>query len=41
MPIGIFLTYKATADSNLFDVTSYLDWIKKVFLRKKKTEPAQ
>jgi lipopolysaccharide export system permease protein len=37
LPIGIFLTYKATADSNLFDVTSYLDWFKKLFMRKKKT----
>lgn len=35
LPIGIFLTYKATADSTLFDVTSYLDWFKKKFGKKK------
>ncbi|MCW3070919.1 MAG: putative permease [Bacteroidetes bacterium] len=36
LPIGIFLTYKATADSNLFDATSYLDWFKKMILHSKK-----
>jgi lipopolysaccharide export system permease protein len=36
LPIGVFLTYKATADSNLFDVTSYLDWFKRVFRSRKK-----
>ncbi|MDF2436090.1 MAG: permease YjgP/YjgQ family protein [Bacteroidota bacterium] len=37
LPVGIFLTYKATADSTLFDVTSYFDWFKKL-LRKKKSQ---
>jgi lipopolysaccharide export system permease protein len=39
LPIGIFLTYKATADSSLFDVGSYFTWFKKIFT-KKKTLPA-
>ncbi len=30
LPIGIFLTYKATADSTLFDASSYLGWFKKI-----------
>jgi lipopolysaccharide export system permease protein len=34
MPIGIFLTYKATKDSALFDVDAYLMTIKKIFNRK-------
>lgn len=36
LPIGVFLTYKATADSTLFDAGSYLEWIKRVILRRKK-----
>jgi lipopolysaccharide export system permease protein len=36
LPIGIFLTYKATADSTLFDYTAYLDWFKKKFARANK-----
>jgi len=35
LPIGIFLTIKATSDSSLFDVNAYIDPIKKIFLRKK------
>ena len=34
LPIGIFLTYKATTDSSLFDRTSYSRFFKKL-LRKK------
>ncbi|MCE3280549.1 MAG: permease YjgP/YjgQ family protein [Bacteroidetes bacterium] len=33
LPIGIFLTYKATADSNLFDTSAYVGWIRKLFKR--------
>ena len=36
-PIGVFLTYKATADSSLFDVNVYLAPIKKLFGNKKTT----
>jgi lipopolysaccharide export system permease protein len=36
LPIGIFLTYKATADSTLFDYTSYIDWFKKKFGKARK-----
>lgn len=36
LPIGIFLTYKATSDSNLFDINAYLEPVKKIFRRKKK-----
>jgi len=34
LPVGIFLTYKATADSALFDVDAYLNPLKKLFIRK-------
>jgi lipopolysaccharide export system permease protein len=34
LPIGVFLTYKATKDSALFDVDSYLNPIKKIFSKK-------
>jgi lipopolysaccharide export system permease protein len=34
LPIGIFLTYKATRDSSLFDVESYLAPVKKLFSKK-------
>ncbi len=34
-PIGVFLTYKATSDSSLFDSNAYIDPIKKLFTRKK------
>lgn len=30
-PLGLFLTYKATSDSALFDVEIYKTWVKKVF----------
>jgi lipopolysaccharide export system permease protein len=35
-PLGLFLTYKATADSALFDVELYKTWAKKVFRIKEK-----
>jgi lipopolysaccharide export system permease protein len=34
LPIGIFLTYKATRDSALFDLDAYLSPIKKLFSKK-------
>jgi lipopolysaccharide export system permease protein len=34
LPIGIFLTYKATRDSALFDIDSYLMPFRKLFKRK-------
>lgn len=39
MPIGIFLTYKATTDSALLNIDSYIDTVKKFFERfnRKKT----
>ena len=33
LPVGIFLTYKATSDSSLFDVNAYLNPIKNFFVR--------
>jgi lipopolysaccharide export system permease protein len=36
LPIGIFLTIKATSDSTLFDINSYIHPIKKIFVRRKK-----
>jgi lipopolysaccharide export system permease protein len=41
LPIAIFLTYKAARDSALFDLTYYLDFFKKLFLRLKKTPPIE
>ena len=35
LPVGIFLTYKATVDSALFDLDVYLNPFKKIFVRKK------
>nr|MBA3706270.1 LptF/LptG family permease [Bacteroidota bacterium] len=35
LPIGIFLTYKATSDSNLFDGSTYINAIQNFLLRKK------
>ncbi len=35
LPIGVFLTYKATSDSALFDIDAYINPIKNLFLRKK------
>lgn len=41
LPLGIFLTYKAAKDSALFDMSSYIDPIKKLFNRKKEhADPA-
>jgi lipopolysaccharide export system permease protein len=37
LPVGIFLTYKASKDSVLFDLTAYLDFFKKLFSKKQKT----
>jgi len=34
LPVGIFLTYKATRDSALFDTDAYIMPIKKLFLKK-------
>ncbi len=36
LPIGVFLTYKATVDSALFDIDAYLNPIKKLFAKKSK-----
>ncbi|MBL7889982.1 MAG: LptF/LptG family permease [Bacteroidia bacterium] len=36
LPIGIFLTYKATSDSNLFNIDAYLSPIKNLFSKKNK-----
>lgn len=41
LPVGIFLTYKATADSTLFDTNVYFGWIKKLFNRFKKQQPGK
>ncbi len=35
LPLGMFLTYKAANDSALFDIDSYIQTIKKIFIRKK------
>jgi lipopolysaccharide export system permease protein len=35
-PLGAFLTYKATADSVLFDIDYYRRWIKRIFSRQDK-----
>lgn len=40
LPLGIFLTYKAAKDSALFDITVYLEPIKKFFKRFKKAKHA-
>lgn len=34
LPIGIFLTIKATSDSTLFDMNAYIDPVKKLFRKK-------
>ena len=36
LPIGIFLTYKAAKDSALFDITAYIEPLKKLFKSKAK-----
>lgn len=33
-PLGIFLTYKATVDSALFDIDLYKRWVKQLFVKK-------
>ncbi|MGQ0829068.1 MAG: LptF/LptG family permease [Bacteroidota bacterium] len=38
LPVGIFLTYKATSDSSLLDANAYAETIKKIFKRKKVQE---
>lgn len=38
LPIGAFLTYKATKDSALFDIDAYLNPIKRLFIREKKVK---
>lgn len=35
LPVGIFLTIKATSDSTLFDMNAYIDPVKRLFTRKK------
>ena len=35
LPMGIYLTYKATADSTLFDISSYLNWFKRLLPKKR------
>lgn len=35
LPVGIFLTGKATSDSTLFDMNSYIELLKKLFGKKK------
>ncbi len=35
LPIGIFLTFKATSDSALFDIDAYINPVKNLFIRKK------
>ncbi len=37
-PIGVFLTFKATSDSSLFDANAYIDPIKNFFIRKKEKQ---
>jgi lipopolysaccharide export system permease protein len=34
-PLGIFLTYKATMDSTLFNIDAYKQVFRKLFTRKK------
>ena len=34
LPIGIFLTLKATSDSSLFDVNAYLGVFRRIFRRR-------
>jgi len=32
-PLGVFLTYKATVDSALFDLDFYKRWLKRLFVK--------
>ncbi|MDQ3047907.1 MAG: LptF/LptG family permease, partial [Bacteroidota bacterium] len=36
LPIGVFLTYKATSDSSLFDTNAYIEPIRNFFRKRKK-----
>jgi len=38
LPVGVFLTYKATTDSSLFDANAYIEPIKNFFTRKKENQ---
>lgn len=38
LPIGLFFTYKATSDSAIFNVESYVDPIKRIFKKKEAKE---
>lgn len=38
LPIGVFLTYKATSDSSLFDANAYIDPVKNFFTRNKEEQ---
>jgi lipopolysaccharide export system permease protein len=40
LPIGIFLTYKATRDSALFDSGAYVRFFRKIFFRSKRSQIA-
>lgn len=40
LPIGIFLTYKATSDSSLFEIDAYLGPVRRYFLRLFKRDEA-
>ena len=40
LPIGMFLTYKATRDSVLFDRDAYLRFLRKIIFRSKRSLPA-
>jgi lipopolysaccharide export system permease protein len=37
-PIGVFLTFKATSDSSLFDANAYIEPIKRLFTRKSRQQ---
>ncbi len=39
LPLGIFLTRKATSDSALFDADAYLNFFRKLFSKKVRTSP--
>lgn len=36
LPLGIYLTYRATTDQGLFDIDSFLDPVKRLFIKKEK-----
>lgn len=40
LPLGVFLSWKATTDSSLFDVNVYMDPIRRIFSRKSHARPA-